>query len=463
MVLASLRFQRNAQDYEETRQGMTVFAGDAASFHERQLGLQIQKSSCKAEELPALTAKVVDALRGEALSCAREIGLDKLMKVDGLDLLVHRVQARIFPQRTAEARELRKQGMRVGGSMSRIPGEPMGYISRRRRWWTLVREMDNTLGDTVHGSMMLEKAGLSRFEQNMVLTHTRGQRTMTAIAEPLLEQHYDVHHRGRETPAPTGFSSSSNRWRHRDTVRAFLAEAEPFKESTDTAVYGEDGVPDEYDVEQDEPEDDEVQETDLAAFQSTSGEDPEADDALAEALQLDAVAMVAWQRFSGKGKGKSKGKGKAKGKGKSKGSNLSLEDRKRRLAELKSRTNCQACGARGHWAGDDICPKNAKRDGSPQPPARGYLALGGETPGFDLTLLDGDTSADASLGRPCTPRCQGHSGGDTAEGTARCATTTKTTACHSLTASIDTSVRWRMKSTAVEARLNVSLVWTAGS
>ena len=37
------------------------------------------------------------------------------MKADGLDLLVQRVQPRIFPQRTAEARELMKQGMRVGG------------------------------------------------------------------------------------------------------------------------------------------------------------------------------------------------------------------------------------------------------------------------------------------------------------------------------------------------------------
>ena len=61
---------------------------------------------------------------------------------------------------------------------------------------------------------------------------------------------------------------------------------------------------------QDEPEDDEVHETDSAAFLGTSGEDPEADDALAKALQLDAVATVAWQRFSGKGKGKSKGKGR---------------------------------------------------------------------------------------------------------------------------------------------------------
>ena len=135
--------------------------------------------------------------------------------------------------------------------------------------------MVNTLGDTVQGSMMLEQAGLSRFEQNMVLTHTKGQRTVTAIAEALLQQHHDVHHRGRETPAPTGSSSSSNRWRRRDTGRAYLAEAEPIKESTDTAVYGEEGMPDDYDGEQDEPEDDEVHETDLAAFLGTSGEDPE--------------------------------------------------------------------------------------------------------------------------------------------------------------------------------------------
>ena len=147
-------------------------------------------------------------------------------------------------------------------------GKPMtSSISRRRRWWTLVCEMAKTLelGDTVQVSMMLEQAGLSPFEQNMVLTHTSGQRTMTAIAEAVLEQHYDVHHRGRETPALTGSSSSSNRWRRRDTVRAYLAEAEPIKDLTDAAVYGEEGMPDEYDGEQDAPGDDEFQETDLAA------------------------------------------------------------------------------------------------------------------------------------------------------------------------------------------------------
>ena len=144
--------------------------------------------------------------------------------------------------------------MRIGGPMSRVPGETMtSYISRRRRWWTLVHEMDNTLelGDTVQGSMMLEQAGLSRFEQNMVLTYTKGQRTMTAIAEAPLEQHNDVHHRGRETPTPTGNSPSPNRWRRRDTTRAYLAEAEPIKELTDITAYGEEGISDDYDGEQD--------------------------------------------------------------------------------------------------------------------------------------------------------------------------------------------------------------------
>ena len=49
-----------------------------------------------------------------------EIGLAKLMEADGLDLLEQKVQERLFPQRTAEARELLKQGMRVGRPMSRV-------------------------------------------------------------------------------------------------------------------------------------------------------------------------------------------------------------------------------------------------------------------------------------------------------------------------------------------------------
>ena len=83
MALASLRFQRNAQDYEESRQGMTVFAGDA------RLVSRVAISSSD-QEVVMHTAKVVGALRGEALSCAMEIGLAKLMEANGLDLLVQK-------------------------------------------------------------------------------------------------------------------------------------------------------------------------------------------------------------------------------------------------------------------------------------------------------------------------------------------------------------------------------------
>ena len=95
-------------------------------------------------------------------------------------------------------------------------------------------------------------------------------------------------------------------------------------------------------------------------------------------------------------KGKGKVKGKGKGSGKNKGNNLSFEERKKRLAELKSRTNCQACGARGHWAGDDTCPKNDKNDCTSQPPARAYLTIGSETSGFDLALTGDEMSFDAT-------------------------------------------------------------------
>ena len=36
-------------------------------------------------------------------------------------------------------------------------------------------------------------------------------------------------------------------------------------------------------------------------------------------------------------------------------SHLSLEDRRRRLKELKAKTECRACGGKGHWAHDREC------------------------------------------------------------------------------------------------------------
>ena len=146
--------------------------------------------------------------------------------------------------------------------------------------------------------------------------------------------------------------------------------------------------------------------------------------------------MVAWQRFNGKGKGKSKGKGKVKGKGKgkNKGNNLSLEERKKRFAELKIRTSCQACGAR--------CPKNAKNEGTLQSPARVYLTIGVETSGFDLALTGDEMSLDATA---LVAHARLDARDIPVETPPKTPPGTRRPACYPLTASTDTSVRWRMQ------------------
>ena len=70
---------------------------------------------------------------------------------------------------------------------------------------------------------------------------------------------------------------------------------------------------------------------------------------LGEALQLQLVAFVAFGRVKGKGKAKPKGKGKVIR------SNLSIEQRRKRLSEIKAKSKCLRCGAYGHWAGDPVC------------------------------------------------------------------------------------------------------------
>ena len=69
---------------------------------------------------------------------------------------------------------------------------------------------------------------------------------------------------------------------------------------------------------------------------------------------------------AGRGKGKQGGNGKG-------GfpvvrSGLSVEDRKKRLQEIKSRSKRLRCGQTGHWSGDPQCPKGR---GAQQPSGKG--------------------------------------------------------------------------------------------
>ena len=69
----------------------------------------------------------------------------------------------------------------------------------------------------------------------------------------------------------------------------------------------------------------------------------------AQLVQASAEAYLSFGKEIGKGKGKSKGGYPVRP------SHLSLEDRRRRLRKLKAKTECRACGRKGHRAHDREC------------------------------------------------------------------------------------------------------------
>ena len=52
-----------------------------------------------------------------------------------------------------------------------------------------------------------------------------------------------------------------------------------------------------------------------------------------------------------------------------------MEERRKKLKELKGRTKCSACGEKGHWAGDQECKKNTKGQGKGKPAGFGFLGI----------------------------------------------------------------------------------------
>ena len=72
------------------------------------------------------------------------------------------------------------------------------------------------------------------------------------------------------------------------------------------------------------------------------------------------VQMVAYMMDKARAKVKyDKGRGKGR-RYPVKPSGMTVEDRRKKLADLKARTVCKECGKRGHWAGDRACSMKGK-------------------------------------------------------------------------------------------------------
>ena len=117
--------------------------------------------------------KVLEGLRGEAFLIARDIGLERLCRNDGLEHLIEMVKQHAFPLRSQEASELFRQGQLRTGPLFRQSGEGMlSYVNRRKRWWTTLQELDPEvrLSEAMRANLLVEFSGLSRPKQLMVKT-----------------------------------------------------------------------------------------------------------------------------------------------------------------------------------------------------------------------------------------------------------------------------------------------------
>ena len=144
----------------------------------------LKLQSCADEdERKKLGARVCEGLTGEAFKCAMDIGLTELGKQDGPQL-VAKPRIFIFPQRTSEVRELNKIGQQKHGPLSRQQSESMTCYVQRKRWWTLLTQMDKSVSmpEVMLGELLLEHAGLTSTERWMVMTSTNNDLDFDKVA-----------------------------------------------------------------------------------------------------------------------------------------------------------------------------------------------------------------------------------------------------------------------------------------
>ena len=272
------------------------------------------------------------------------------------------------------------------------------YISRRKRCWKLLKEMDPQieLSEAHRADMLLDLAGIEKNERTMIQASIGNVREFDKVADALVLQHPRIHVREQRRAKPFGSvgkgasSSSGHRFQskkfhggksrskgkryskgHAEKTGYLAADQEedpdeeqyweePYNdpaaedsEEADAFIAGEDYEEDEG---KDEVVEDPVEASELncvAYLSEMVGTDCGDPASAAEFIQNSTVALLA----NGKGKGKGKGKYPIRP------SNLTVQDRRAKLAELKEKTHCKACGRRGHWKGDPQCTMNKQSSG----------------------------------------------------------------------------------------------------
>ena len=113
-----------------------------------------------------MVQKVLAGLREEAFELARDIGVDVLTQPGGLRKFVDKLRDVVFPRAGEEARELFKTGQKPRSLARQNQESMLSYVSRRRRWWKLLKTLDGSieLSEPMRVELLLELSGLSRQE-----------------------------------------------------------------------------------------------------------------------------------------------------------------------------------------------------------------------------------------------------------------------------------------------------------
>ena len=176
------------------------------------------------------------------------------------------------------------------------------------------------LPDMVLAEQLLASATISHDHPVLVRTAIKAEVSFDAIADELIAQHGKVHEREKRNSSKGGSVGRYNGGKPWKGTR-------PWKPSG----YFADELPD-GDLDLDD--------------------DPDIPGYAADVLQAEQEAYFAKKGAAGKGKGFRQPPPRQF----QVSGSLSLEERRAKVAALKSRTTCRRCGARGHWSGDATCP-----------------------------------------------------------------------------------------------------------
>ena len=188
-------------NHAETSSGASFYYGDAASFHEWEFRTRLRIAGKTGDQYIEAVSKVCDGLRGDAFVAAQEVGLDNLCEsLDGrpssIDTLINLMRGMVFPQLNTSPKNYSDSTVVPEDFLSRQNGESMKqYVSRRRRCWTLLTQMDPVmhLSEGRRSDMLLDLSGLTREERVMGQSSINNERDFDKVADALIIQHPRIH------------------------------------------------------------------------------------------------------------------------------------------------------------------------------------------------------------------------------------------------------------------------------